>query len=97
MMGETAGQRSVRMVVSGRVQGVGFRYFTRREATGLGLAGWVKNLPSGQVELRVRGAEPALDALRRRLRRGPRGSRVTGLEEWPIEADDDWSSFRIEY
>ena len=83
---------AVRMVLGGRVQGVGFRYFTRREATRLGLVGWVKNLPSGEVEVQVAGPGPSLETLRRRLRQGPAGSRVDrrllrlGVEEGQLLA-----------
>jgi len=70
-----------RWIVSGRVQGVFYRDFTRREARGLGLAGWVRNLPDGTVELRVRGPAVKLEALRGRLREGPPEARVSGIAE----------------
>jgi acylphosphatase len=82
------------MVISGRVQGVGFRYFTRRAATRLGLIGWVKNLPGGDVEVRVTGAPPALEALRQQLRQGPAGSRVDEICESDL-ATADWTGFEI--
>ncbi len=96
-MSETGTDRTVRMVISGRVQGVGFRYFTRRAARRLGLAGWVKNLPSGEVEVRVTGAAPILEEFRDRLRRGPAGSRVDGIAESPLAAPGDWRSFEITF
>ncbi len=62
-----------RFVVSGRVQGVGFRWFVRNAARELGLTGWVRNLADGRVEAEASGPPEALDAFERRLREGPRG------------------------
>jgi acylphosphatase len=62
--------------VSGRVQGVGFRYFTRRTARTLGVFGWVRNLPDGGVEAWAEGSSAALDAFQRALETGPPGSQV---------------------
>jgi acylphosphatase len=69
-----------RYLIEGRVQGVGFRYFTRKAARGLGLAGFVRNLPDGSVEAAAEGAEEALAALERALRQGPPGSRVESVK-----------------
>lgn len=68
--------RTVRIVVSGRVQGVGFRAFAVREATRLGLDGWVRNLPDGRVEAIARGEESGLQAFIAALRQGPITARV---------------------
>jgi len=68
-------------VVRGRVQGVGFRYFVMREARALGLSGWVRNQHDGSVEVEAEGRRDPLDALVERLRRGPPGARVAGVEE----------------
>jgi len=62
--------------VFGRVQRVGFRWWTHRVAEELGLVGDVRNLPDGSVEVRAAGALEALDALERALREGPPSSRV---------------------
>src|SRR5205085_7261348 len=70
-----------RFWVSGRVQGVGFRWYVRRAAQELGLAGRVRNLPDGRVEAEAAGEPEALNAFRARLREGPPGARVTRLEE----------------
>jgi len=51
------------IVFYGRVQGVGFRYYAVNKANQLGLAGWVKNLPDGTVEMEVQGEEPLIDQL----------------------------------
>ena len=63
-------------MVSGRVQGVGFRYFVSEAALRDGLTGWVRNLPDGQVEARAEGDAEALDRLERHIRRGPPAARV---------------------
>ncbi len=69
--------------VSGRVQGVGFRYFTARHARRLHLAGYVQNLPDGRVEVVADGDRSALEALVTVLREGPAGSAVRDLRvDW---------------
>lgn len=57
--------------ISGRVQGVGFRFFVEREAVRLGLRGWVRNLAGGEVEVVAQGPRERLDELLARLREGP--------------------------
>jgi acylphosphatase len=66
--------------VSGRVQGVGFRWAARAKGEELGLAGWVRNLPDGRVEAWVEGEEHALEAMLTWLARGPGAARVTNVE-----------------
>ena len=83
-------------VVSGRVQGVGFRYFVLRQAQLLGLAGWVRNLYSGQVEVRATGSVAHQAALEQLLRKGPRFSNVTNVEKSEILGEtDEVSGFHI--
>ena len=65
-----------RFVVSGRVQGVGFRYFTQDTALREGVTGWVRNLPDGRVEALLEGDADAVTRVERALRKGPRGARV---------------------
>ena len=67
-------------MISGRVQGVGFRWFVQRKGEGLGLDGWVRNLPDGRVEVAAIGAQPATDALEEALLVGPRLARVDSVE-----------------
>jgi acylphosphatase len=62
--------------VSGRVQGVGFRWFVREEARRLGLSGWVTNLATGEVEVRASGEDNSVERLRRALEVGPTGATV---------------------
>ncbi len=70
-----------RFRVTGRVQGVGFRSWTGRTARALRLAGWVRNLPDGSVELEAEGPVEHMAALREALWKGPMFARVTGVEE----------------
>lgn len=67
--------------ISGRVQGVGFRWFVREEARRLGLSGWVANLPSGEVEVEAGGEQSSLERLRRALQVGPTGACVDRVED----------------
>jgi acylphosphatase len=66
--------------VSGRVQGVGFRYFVRTAAQSLGVCGWVRNLHDGRVELVAEGRPAQLQDLLRQIGRGPSGSNVKEIE-----------------
>jgi len=74
---------AVRIVLSGRVQGVGFRAFVVHQARQLGLGGWVRNLPDGSVEAEAAGPESALRQFVSALREGPSLARVTeASEQW---------------
>ena len=75
---------TVRFLVSGMVQGVGFRYFTARRAQALQLAGWVRNLPDGRVEVVASGDPSSLEALETALGSGPAGAAVSGVEKSQI-------------
>jgi acylphosphatase len=72
---------ALRVRISGRVQGVGFRWFVREEARRLGLSGWVTNLPDGGVEVAAGGEASSLQRLRGALAVGPSGADVSGLED----------------
>jgi acylphosphatase len=71
----------IRLIIEGRVQGVGYRAFLVREALALELTGWARNRRDGAVEAVAAGPRPALDALIHAARRGPRLARVDGLRE----------------
>lgn len=84
-------------VVRGRVQGVGYRASTQREAQRLGLTGWVRNLPDDTVEFVAEGEAARIDELIAWARRGPRMAVVTGLDlTWEAPAGR-FESFRITY
>ncbi len=86
-----------RIVVHGRVQGVGFRAFAAGVASGLRLVGGVCNHPDGRVELEVEGQKVGIEMLERQLRIGPSAARVTQIEtEWGT-ATGRYSVFEIWY
>lgn len=80
-MNEGEDHTTVRWLVSGQVQGVGFRWFAKRGADGLGLVGWARNLPNGDVEVVARGPRSALEAFDEDLWRGPSMARVENVEK----------------
>lgn len=84
-------------LVRGRVQAVGFRAFAQARAVRLGLVGYVRNTPSGDVEVVAEGPEQRLQALLEDLRRGPRGARVESVDYRWREAAGESGSFRISY
>ena len=65
-----------RYVIIGRVQGVGFRYFSQEAAVREGVYGWVRNVPDGNVEIDAEGEAEAIERFEHRIRQGPRGARV---------------------
>lgn len=77
--------RRVHVVVSGLVQGVGFRAGVRSVAAEHGLAGWVRNLPDGRVEAELEGGEAAVEAVLAWMGRGPRAARVDDLTRAELE------------
>ncbi len=88
--------RAVRLVLRGRVQGVGFRWFTRHAARELGIAGRVRNLPDGAVEVHAAADPETLAQFVERLREGPPGSRVTAVDEQELATVPDGDGFDIE-
>jgi len=81
------------VLVSGRVQGVGFRWHTRAQAEALGLAGWVRNLPDGRVEAWIEGDEREIEAMLAWLARGPTAAHVRGIEA-VVRAPEGHAGFR---
>ena len=89
-----AGWKTVRLRISGRVQGVSYRYWTVGEATQRGLNGWVRNRRDGSVEALVSGPIGAVDDLIEACRRGPSAARVTDIEIGAEETMPVENSFR---
>jgi acylphosphatase len=83
--------------VYGRVQGVGFRWFTRSRARSLGLCGWVRNMPEGSVEVWAEGDTNSLNSLESHLKRGPSGSRVERVVTNEVTASGDFSQFDYQW
>ena len=82
--------------VKGRVQGVGFRYSAVREAEGLGLCGWVRNVYDGAVEVWAEGPEDKLERFCKWLHKGPQFSRVDSVEKDDRELKG-YKGFTVEY
>jgi acylphosphatase len=83
--------------VRGRVQGVSFRFYTRDQATALGLTGWVSNCDDGSVEVVAEGPRPALDRLLVWLRHGPPSARVDDLQYDFFASTDTFNQFTVEF
>jgi acylphosphatase len=87
-----------RFLVSGMVQGVGYRFFAQRAANRIGVRGWVKNRRDGRVEVYAVGTPEQLQALRDDLERGPSMAGVSGVEEQEAEFLPEHAvDFSIEY
>lgn len=80
---------SKHLIISGRVQGVGFRHFTYKTARELGIKGWVKNLRNGTVETVFTGSPEDVYTMKERLEEGPPRARVQHIEEVKLPADTD--------
>ena len=84
-------------LISGRVQGVGFRNFTQMKAQRLGIEGWVRNEPDGSVRLVAEGAREELDQLVEAVQEGPRMAQVEDIDVNWAEAEDEFKGFRVRY
>jgi acylphosphatase len=87
--------RAVKYRVSGRVQGVGFRFFVLQAAEALGLRGWVRNMADGSVEAVAEGTADQHRVFEEQLRQGPRWSRVTGVQSHEMRQTELEGAFQI--
>lgn len=85
-----------KFLVSGEVQGVGYRFFAQRAAARHQVKGYVRNLPDGRVEAVAEGTPEEVEAFKHELVAGPAFSSVENIEEINIEPTGEYSSFRIE-
>ena len=76
------------VTVTGRVQGVFFRAWTKQQADALGVTGWVRNCPDGRVDAHVEGEDSAVQRLIDQLRRGPSAAQVEDVHVWDVETFD---------
>lgn len=83
--------------ISGLVQGVYFRYSASEEAAGLGVTGWVRNLPNGNVEAVIEGEEAKVEQMIKWCGRGPAPARVDKVEVKRLPATGEFSAFKITY
>jgi acylphosphatase len=85
-----------KFLISGEVQGVGFRYFAQRSSARHQVRGYVRNLDDGRVEVHAEGDPKSVEEFRLDLAAGPTHSRVTDVEEIVLEPSGRYSAFRIE-
>ncbi len=85
------------ITVSGRVQGVGFRYFVRQQARWRGILGEVCNLPDGSVFIRAVAADEIMQAFIADIKRGPAFSQVERMEVQDLQDETDYKDFQITY
>jgi acylphosphatase len=95
-MGKAIPKVARKFLITGRVQGVGYRYFADRWASQLGICGYVKNLWDGNVEVYAIGEAMALEELKRQLAEGPRSARVAAIDESDEPVDKRYNRFIIE-
>lgn len=85
--------KSAHVVVTGRVQGVGYRAWCQKTAAAMKISGWVKNRSDGTVELIAVGEE--VDAFVALLWKGPMWSKVIGVSREDVESEEEYEGFRI--
>ena len=91
------GKVARRFLISGEVQGVGYRFFAQRAAARHQVVGYVKNLSDGRVEALVEGPATQVEAFKHDLAVGPRFGRVDEVEELNLDPTGTYSTFRIEH
>ena len=84
-----------RVVVHGRVQGVGFRYSVRQRAASAGVAGWVRNCADGSVEAVFEGDDDAVERVVEWMREGPRGAAVQDVEVSEEDGSEELGGFEV--
>jgi len=89
--------KRVRVIISGRVQGVFFRAYTKEEAERLGIKGWVRNLPDGRVEALFEGEDKAVEEMIRWCHRGSPSAVVTKVEVHEEPYQGEFKDFKIRY
>ena len=87
--------RCVKGLVSGRVQGVGFRYFVMSRARSAELSGYVRNLNDGRVEFLIQGLSEAVNRVIEQIHRGPEHSRVLDVSIETLKQAETYTDFRI--
>ena len=82
---------------TGRVQGVGFRFFVQQNALEIGLTGWVRNMEDGAVTMEIQGTQPQVDAFAQRVRKGNYFIKVKEFAMEPKRLQENEKSFTIAY
>ena len=89
--------KKMHAIITGRVQGVGFRYFVQKAANDRGVTGWTRNLPDGTVEVEAEADADTLEDFRQTLWAGPALSRVDDVKETFSEAQGAYNGFSVKY
>lgn len=89
--------RRLALTVFGRVQGVGFRFFTKRNADRFGVTGWVRNCSDGSVAMEVQGASESVEQFRTTVKEGPSFAKVRSFQESELPFVSDEHSFTIRF
>lgn len=89
--------KTVHVIVEGRVQGVGFRHHTHKQAHRFHLSGWVRNKQDGTVEAIFSGADDEVNSMLEWLRHGSPGSRVDNIHSLEITQEEYFTSFEVRY
>lgn len=84
-----------RYLITGRVQGVGFRYFAQRVAVQHGISGWVRNTPDGRVEVEAEGDRDAMLEFEQRISTGPAGGHVDQVATTEVSVGPVHTEFSI--
>jgi acylphosphatase len=87
--------KATRVLYEGYVQGVGFRWTTKRIAQGYDVSGWVRNLPDGRVELQVSGEDQEVEAFMRAIRESTLGGHIAAERAAELEIPNPFKGFRI--
>ena len=87
--------KTMHAIVHGQVQGVWFRAWTRDMARELGVKGWVRNMPSGDVETMAQADDKALEAFLERLHGGPPLARVSRIDASPLDLEEVYDTFEV--
>jgi len=91
-------KKSLRIIVKGRVQGIGYRWFARQAARELGITGFVRNLMNGDVEVVAQGEEEVLNQFIQELSQGPAFAYVTDLKTEELDLpEDQYKSFEVAF
>lgn len=85
------------IIVTGRVQGVGFRYYTMQKANELGIFGWVKNMPDDSILIVAQGDEPVINTFIDFLYIGPARSRVSQISKSELISSTNFHNFSVKY
>ncbi|MBS3741304.1 MAG: acylphosphatase [Candidatus Cloacimonetes bacterium] len=89
--------KKLKIIISGRVQGVWFRGYTKKIANSLDLKGYVKNLRNGDVEILAKGDNENMDELLNKVRTGPPAARVDSVQTKEVSEPVNYESFKISY